>query len=317
MILPDGDGQVARLRHRPAERRHDDHQHGHDRRLAFLHGPGAGARRGGHGGLRRVGAGGAAAMRCWRVGHRLPAATIPAVLYQVTHGPPPPVPVLPPAIQKVLRRALDKNPARRFRSAGAFAGERARRPPAAAVQAPRGRLALVPSRGAAVGRRLSAPFAACIGAGLLIHRRAPVSVRSARLRRFPPTPAIRTARPLAHPATPTDPPSTHCRRHARPATSRQEVARAAKVGEANTAAARREEEAARGKAKGHFPAAQTPAPDPSPCRSPPAPDRPAILPAALSLHAAPFRRLRGVGGAAPAVHLAGGAIERLPPRLPL
>jgi len=49
------------------------------------------------------------------------APTIPAVLYQVTHEPPPPVPGLPAAVQKALRRALNKNPARRFPTAGAFA----------------------------------------------------------------------------------------------------------------------------------------------------------------------------------------------------
>ncbi len=42
---------------------------------------------------------------------------IPNVLYQVTHRAPPPLPRAAPAVQRVLDRALDKNPARRFGSA--------------------------------------------------------------------------------------------------------------------------------------------------------------------------------------------------------
>lgn len=124
------------------------------------------------------------------------APTIPAVLYQVTHEAPPPIPVLPPAIQKVLRRALDKNPARRFRSAGAFAEamrEALPKPlpsPKAAVSPPpllRGRrwAALVPL------------LLLGIGAGALIHHRTqapvPASVRSITALPVSALPAVRTA----------------------------------------------------------------------------------------------------------------------------
>ena len=47
--------------------------------------------------------------------------TIPVVLYQVTHEPIPPVPGLPPAVQSVLARALDRDPAHRYPSARALA----------------------------------------------------------------------------------------------------------------------------------------------------------------------------------------------------
>lgn len=47
--------------------------------------------------------------------------TIPSVLYQVTHATPPPVPGLPSPLAKVLRRALAKDPARRYADAGALA----------------------------------------------------------------------------------------------------------------------------------------------------------------------------------------------------
>lgn len=46
---------------------------------------------------------------------------IPAVLYQVTHEAPPPLPDLPPPIQQVLRRALAKDPSKRYPSALALA----------------------------------------------------------------------------------------------------------------------------------------------------------------------------------------------------
>jgi serine/threonine protein kinase len=41
-------------------------------------------------------------------------ATIPSVMYQVTHEDPPPIEDLPAPIQKTVDRALDKDPARRF-----------------------------------------------------------------------------------------------------------------------------------------------------------------------------------------------------------
>lgn len=41
---------------------------------------------------------------------------IPAVLYQVTHEDPEPLRGAPPAVQNVIRRALDKSPAKRFQS---------------------------------------------------------------------------------------------------------------------------------------------------------------------------------------------------------
>jgi len=47
--------------------------------------------------------------------------TIPSVLYQVTHAVPPPVPGLPGPLSKVLRRALAKDPLRRYANAGALA----------------------------------------------------------------------------------------------------------------------------------------------------------------------------------------------------
>ena len=46
---------------------------------------------------------------------------IPSVLYQVTHETPPPVVGIPTPVQRVLRRALDKTPARRYPSALALA----------------------------------------------------------------------------------------------------------------------------------------------------------------------------------------------------
>ena len=46
---------------------------------------------------------------------------IAAVLEQVTTADPPPLPGLPPPVQAVLRRALEKDPAKRYPSAGALA----------------------------------------------------------------------------------------------------------------------------------------------------------------------------------------------------
>lgn len=46
---------------------------------------------------------------------------IPAVLYQVTHETPPPVVGIPTPVQRVLRRALDKNPSRRYPNARSLA----------------------------------------------------------------------------------------------------------------------------------------------------------------------------------------------------
>ncbi len=54
-------------------------------------------------------------------GHQPFAGQIVAnVLYQVMNKPPAPAPHLPKSMQKVLRRALDKDPARRYGSAGDF-----------------------------------------------------------------------------------------------------------------------------------------------------------------------------------------------------
>ena len=47
--------------------------------------------------------------------------TIPSVLYQVTHATPPPVPGLSVALNKVLRRGLAKDPARRYPNASSLA----------------------------------------------------------------------------------------------------------------------------------------------------------------------------------------------------
>ncbi len=47
--------------------------------------------------------------------------TIPAVLYQIAHGDPAPLPNVSPAVTKVLRRALEKDPAKRFPTASALA----------------------------------------------------------------------------------------------------------------------------------------------------------------------------------------------------
>ena len=126
------------------------------------------------------------------------AGTIPAVLYQVTHEAPPPVPGLPPALHKALRRALDKNPARRFRSAGAFA------------EAMRAALPKPPSAPRAVRPPASLPrlwrWAALlpllllgIGVGSLVHRRAPVPVPPAPVR---PVAAAPVVKPLPPPVTP-------------------------------------------------------------------------------------------------------------------
>ena len=41
---------------------------------------------------------------------------IPAVLYQIAHEDPQPLPGAPPGVQRVIQRALDKNPAKRFSS---------------------------------------------------------------------------------------------------------------------------------------------------------------------------------------------------------
>jgi len=108
------------------------------------------------------------------------AATIPAVLYQVTHEPPPPVPGLPPAVQKALRRALDKNPDRRFRSAGAFAeAVRAALP----RPAPQGAAPPAPPLRRRRWAALLPLLLLGIGLGFLIHpRRAPPSVSPAHAR---------------------------------------------------------------------------------------------------------------------------------------
>ena len=60
------------------------------------------------------------------------AAEVAAVMYQVIHEPPRLLPGLPPAVGKVLKRALDKVPARRFPTAQALAEAFASALPAAA-----------------------------------------------------------------------------------------------------------------------------------------------------------------------------------------
>lgn len=50
-----------------------------------------------------------------------PGTNIPAVLYKVTHDPPAPIPGVPPPVQQVLRKALEKKPSRRYRTARDFA----------------------------------------------------------------------------------------------------------------------------------------------------------------------------------------------------
>jgi len=137
------------------------------------------------------------------------AGTIPAVLYQVTHEAPPPVPGLPPALQRVLRRALDKNPARRFRSAGAFAeAMRAAlpKPPPAPREAATPAPLLRPWRWAPLLPLLLLG----IGVGSLVHRRAPVPVSSTPAPPVPvpsvPVPAAPSlpvaAMPVVHPSPP-------------------------------------------------------------------------------------------------------------------
>jgi len=137
------------------------------------------------------------------------AGTIPAVLYQVTHETPPPIPVLPPALQKVLRRALDKNPARRFRSAGALAeAMRAAlpKPPPAprAVRPP----ASLPRlwRWAALLALTLALMLLGVGVGSLVHRHAPVPAPPVPVPAAPSLPVA--AMPVVHPSpTPITPTS--------------------------------------------------------------------------------------------------------------
>ena len=67
------------------------------------------------------------------VGHPpFQATDVAAVMYQVIHEPPRPVPGLPPAVAKVLKRALDKAPERRFSSAQSLADAFSAAQPAAA-----------------------------------------------------------------------------------------------------------------------------------------------------------------------------------------
>ena len=53
---------------------------------------------------------------------RLPfdGLNVGGVMFQIMHEPPAPMPDLPPAVQKVLLRALDKRPSQRYSTAGAF-----------------------------------------------------------------------------------------------------------------------------------------------------------------------------------------------------
>lgn len=122
-------------------------------------------------------------------------ATIPSVLYQVTHEAPPPIPGLPPAVQKVLRRTLDKNPARRFPSAGAVAeAMRAALPeprPAPRVAAPPASLPHWRRWAALLPLLLLG-----IGVGSLVHRRAPASVPPTPLRPVAAVPVVQPSPPV-------------------------------------------------------------------------------------------------------------------------
>lgn len=66
------------------------------------------------------------------------AKSIPLVMYQIAHNPPPPISDVSLAVQQTLNRALEKDPAKRFASAGelAYAFRRALQPDAAAATPP-------------------------------------------------------------------------------------------------------------------------------------------------------------------------------------
>ncbi|MDQ2799488.1 MAG: serine/threonine protein kinase, partial [Armatimonadota bacterium] len=66
------------------------------------------------------------------------AKGIPQVMYQIAHNPPPPIPGVSPAVQQILNRALEKDPAKRFASAGelVYAFRRALNPEAGVPAAP-------------------------------------------------------------------------------------------------------------------------------------------------------------------------------------
>lgn len=66
------------------------------------------------------------------------AKSIPLVMYQIAHNPPPPISGVSLAVQQTLNRALEKDPAKRFASAGelAYAFRRALQPDAAAATPP-------------------------------------------------------------------------------------------------------------------------------------------------------------------------------------
>ncbi len=107
--------------------------------------------------------------------------TIPNVLYQVAHAAPAPLPDAPPAVQRVLDRALDKNPANRYRSgkemADAFDAALAPPRPAPAARPTSFAPAPRPPAGSRAGRRIgiAALLLALLTAGLFAlapHRRA-------------------------------------------------------------------------------------------------------------------------------------------------
>jgi len=90
--------------------------------------------------------------------------TIPSVLYQVTHTPPPLVPGLPAPLGKVLRRALAKDPLRRYPNAGSLAlALREARLQVGAAQRPTLRAPRVSRRAWPV---LALPVLLLVGAGL-------------------------------------------------------------------------------------------------------------------------------------------------------
>ena len=164
------------------------------------------------------------------------ATDVAAVMYQVIHEPPRPVPGLPPAVGKVLKRALDKAPERRFPSAQALAEAFAAALPAEASPAASRQKRSAPPRGwpwaslplvflAAAwwgfhGQRPVAPIAAAPTVAAMPtaalpaedHAPPPVSAlppvsapaqSRPKLRRVPPVPAVRPKKPaLSPPAAP-------------------------------------------------------------------------------------------------------------------
>jgi len=174
-----------------------------------------------------------------------PGQTIPVVMYRVMHDAIAPLPGVPPAVQKVLARALDKDPARRYGSAHALAADlRA----ALAPRQPRASALLPPSphKRAFAPWGLAALMLAALAGVTLLHPRTPPP-RTAAL----PKPQLRmkiTPTTTPHAATPPTvrvasirqerPP--HPQRHRRhrppaPPASIREVATAAQARPAHTA----------------------------------------------------------------------------------